>query len=1625
MRVKYFTFLFLVMLVTVSQSQTVLFYEDFEDPANLSVTSSGTPGWAISTHLSSSGLRSDSSTCFNPGDSSVLMMSSPINTLGYGYVILEFDHICKIEFYDAAYIEASADSGATWHRLTGMHYLGSGQFAVSGNKFTSASYIDWLPGNPTPPDNTWWKSELFDISSIVANSQNVLVRFILKDEDNQNLFDNYAWFIDDIKITAAISELTPPDISLVPPLMQGLIFSLGPFTIQANITDTSGIDTAWVVYQVNQGQWDSLPMIPGANDLFTADIPPVNDLDTINYYIVAVDASLSSNVGTYPTTGHMTFIASSGLYTPYFNDFETYDSLWIADTNDPETKWEHGYPNYGVLTGAYSGINAWTVNKDSLYGNLATATLTSPYFNFSNATDLILSFYQNRNTEAKWDGMHMEYTTDGLNWHILGTLNDPAGENWYTDTVYATSGGPAWEGTSGGWIKSSYKLGFLNNTPMVRFRFVFSSDPFITYEGVSIDDFYIAQQPDIDVAVTNVISPVTDCQLGMETVSVEIKNDGRDTVYNIPVNYHVHGAAATVTEIFTDTIPPDSTALFVFNTLLDMTVTSGYDSTFVITVYTDLPGDSTYYNDTLTVQVISGAVPNDPVPLHQTIPYATATKVTAVSNDTLFWFKDHITTTTLYVGDSLKTPVLYDSTTYWVEARAGLGKLVFTELTAQKTGLGSSNPYPPYIPPSSQWDGIEITNVGNSPVDLTGYIFHMEGFRTLDYPLPPGLILMPGELIVLTLYASPQIPPDTANNFYIANNQIIYATSQLGFWLEAPDGSVEDAFAVNGYTFNPATPVTPADWSGAIPSGMGRAGVIRIGLDNNDASDWALSNLPDPIQTIGSYNPQLDPVTALGCIGNRIPVNVNIASFPPYDAGITDIIKPVSAVGLTSAEKVKAVVKNYGTQPLNGFSVSYSLDGAAPVTEQSATVLPPGDTVHYNFLSTIDLSAKQIYNLKVWVTVTGDTVPINDTAYTNITHMLPPYCVSAANFSSLADIGEVQFGPMVNVSPVGNVTYTDFTHLPPDSFIQGITYPISVTMQPQTTSNLTFAIKVFIDLDGDGVFDPATELVLSGLTSSMSNTVSGYYTIPHGAETGLVRMRVVMRYTSNLNLVEPCGTYNYGETEDYNLIFLPPLPYDASVSNFAGLNPPLFEGTSANLSVYVKNVGSDTISDIPVAWIVDSQQPVVETASATLIPGDSIQHNFSTPFIIPEGVFTLKVFSDLPNDGYRENDTIQVSMLGEKEFTVFYFDNFENDDFNGWTPELVSLWQHGVPNANKINYAYSPTRVWATRLIGHYMNNMQSGLITPAFDFTNLSSLSIRFWHWYETEYGFDGGNVKYSTDGGDIFITLGYTNDPLGVNWYNIVASGRPAFSGSSGQWVYSSYDISNFDDYPDPVQFKFDFFSNNTITDDGWAIDDFMITVEKDSIDVGVTSIILPVNTVPEGVDFNLRVRIENFGKEIIHSIPIAYSINGSIPFEETWTGTLLPGQTSMFMFNNRPVSPGAMDIKVFTRLPGDNYTFNDTAQRTVGYVGVSNLLESLDYKIFPNPATEDINIFLKTDETFDVDWVLVDMLGRKVNSGLFSIKTGKNNYTIDRNGLKPGVYNLIIYTENGTTAARVILQ
>jgi bacillolysin len=73
--------------------------------------------------------------------------------------------------------------------------------------------------------------------------------------------------------------------------------------------------------------------------------------------------------------------------------------------------------------------------------------------------------------------------------------------------------------------------------------------------------------------------------------------------------------------------------------------------------------------------------------------------------------------------------------------------------------------------------------------------------------------------------------------------------------------------------------------------------------------------------------------------------------------------------------------------------------------------------------------------------------------------------------------------------------------------------------------------KIFIDYNQDGDFTDSGETVVSGSSSSAA-TLSSNFTVPASAKNGVTRLRMLL---SDASSTTSCGSYGYGETEDYSI----------------------------------------------------------------------------------------------------------------------------------------------------------------------------------------------------------------------------------------------------------------------------------------------------------------------------------------------------------------------------------------------------------------------------------------------------------------------------------------------------------
>ncbi len=494
-----------------------------------------------------------------------------------------------------------------------------------------------------------------------------------------------------------------------------------------------------------------------------------------------------------------------------------------------------------------------------------------------------------------------------------------------------------------------------------------------------------------NLGISEILTPVSGCDLtSAETITINITNvDMNNVTANLTASYKIKGSSNIVTENISQAVNSGDTVTYSFNATANLDVNT--DSLITIIAWVSHPQDLLTFNDTSRISVINKETPADPAIADVNIPWQTAGQIVANSNYMTFWYDSLVNGTLLQIGDTFNTPVLMDTATYYVEYLNGEANIKFTEIQISDYYDGVTSPMPSYIQNGDAM--IEITNMGTAPAVLKDYelVIYEQGYSTLDmdtYTLP-DILLPAGQTMILDADAG----TDDYQNFYFCMDLqtigYMITSYDYGFVLKDVNGNYVDVVAYYDFDFAANTSVPASEWSSADGAyGSSSAGIIRVKSDNNNKDDWVPADDPSPIQTIGSVNPQLQSqVGGIACYSNRVPVKANVTGIPSNNAVLTDVDITSSGCGLTN-EPMSVDIFNYAYQDINGnITANYQIIGSSNViSEAVSTVIAPDDTITYNFITPVDLTAStdSLFEIKVWVDLAGDTINQGDTMVVSV-----------------------------------------------------------------------------------------------------------------------------------------------------------------------------------------------------------------------------------------------------------------------------------------------------------------------------------------------------------------------------------------------------------------------------------------------------------------------------------------------------------------------------------------------------------------------------------------------------------------------------------------------------------------
>lgn len=1494
----------LVLVALISHSQGCFWHENFDAPSlGDSVTSSssaGNPGWSICSRVSTSPNNCDSA--FVDLNDTVYLRTSVIDFTGLTFALLDFNHICKTDFFDVAKLEISTDGGINFTQIICANYLGTGNFCGQNNQFSAASYGVWLPvDTDAVATNAWWKHETFDISSLVANQSQVVIRWTTYDSNLPNTNAAYplnGWKIDDICITAAPCELTAPSLTQNGSL-QGTIYNLGPFSLSAEISDNSGLANTYIIYTVNGGTPDTITLTNTTGNTYTGQIPAMLEGDTVCYYFYASDASCANNDVLLPASGCIQFIVSAGITFPFCDNFDSND-LW-TDSLVTGSAWQLGVPTNGP-NAPHSAPNVWDVALNAQYVDGTDSYLTSPHFSFSGITGAEISMWINYNTENCCDEAVLEYSIDGgTTWVVL----DNAG-----NTVNWQSGG--WHGNSNGWIQAKcLQPTALDNQADVIFRFHFNSDGSITANGFALDDFCIIPPSPLDAGVTFITQPGLNAAAGQcVDVIVDVKNFGLNPLTSFDI-YWTDGTTTFGPTAWTGNLAPGASTTVTLNQCFNVPVGS-----FNICAYTDLTGDGNSLNDTLCLSGVG-------------VPVLTLTSCDDFESGNLGYVTSSSGTGNdwqLGAPSFGQTNSVHSGTNAW-DVNLASAYVDNSDCTLNTPIYDLINP-PAVNPALSFWqnrnidlteDGlrIEYTVNGGTTWAVLGVVNDPDGVNWYNNPDVsfsgiPGWSGTSASWEKSTYFLTNILAANPGTQFI--QFRFIFTS---GFPFPILDGvSIDDLCMTQPPNVDAGVIQINTPTGSGQPAG--NTSPVEVTIRNFGAQpvtttniEWAINGVPQGTPT--TFNGNLAP----GAISSIIPLNGTL-TFPSgqfelcaytqlvSDGNITNDTTCVSMVGVP-------VLSPTTCDDFEGGNIGYitSSDGNGSEWELGTPAFGQTNSAHSG-TTAWDVNLNSAYAINSTCTLT--------TAYYDLVN--PPAVNTSLSFWQNRNIDGQEDGLRIEYS------------------VDGITWN---------------QLGVVNDPDGVNWFNNA-DVAFSGTPGWSGNSTgwqkSTYYlTNVLAANPGAQTIQFRFIFLSGF----PFPTLDGVSIDD--ICMTQPSSADAGVIQ---INTPVTGGQPAGntspVEVSIRNFGTQPVTTTNIEWAINGvPQGTPTTFNGNLAPGaisSIIPLNGTLTF--PSGQFELCAYTQLVSDGNITNDTTCVTMVGVPilplSFTNQYCDDFEGPNA-GWTVETTgdpgTNWEYGTPAFGSTSSAFSGVNAWDINLNTIYTPNANTILYSPFFDFTNGIDTKLSLYVNFATEGGWDGTRLEYSLNTGP-WTTLDQTSPGSTVNWYtgNTNCSNQLAWEDQSGGWIQAQHNDLTFLNGAGNVRFRFIFCSDGSGQVDGFSIDNFCLTVP---VPLTVAPVAIGNNASIGGLLFagqpiTYNANIKNTGTTPLSSAVAALYVDNNLIATDTIAYSPLLAQNAVL--NHQFSTPwiataGVHNVCVITSYPNQGTDLNPTDDTICSTISVIDTL------------------------------------------------------------------------------------
>jgi len=1026
---------------------------------------------------------------------------------------------------------------------------------------------------------------------------------------------------------------------------------------------------------------------------------------------------------------------------------------------------------------------------------------------------------------------------------------------------------------------------------------------------IGADEF---PQPTQEASFEGFTSPLGDCGLGSETVTIRIANNGVNAITGtLTASYQILGGAL-VSQAVPGTILPGDTLDFSFATPANLTVI-GNDSTFILHSWIALVGDPIQYNDSGETQVWSGYVPPSPVAVNTTVNYGTQANLSVVGAGTMKWYSSLSSTQPVASGSSYTTPLLYDTTTYYVEAWAITPTPGGTNIAPQAIASHSSGGTSSYGP--ANYNDNVIPAYPNTP---WGWV-STNGWIELTWPAPVTF---------------------NGVKFYKSDRPMYTCTFE--YW----DGVQYIPF----YYYNSSA----IDDSVAFP---------EVTSSKLRFYNIAGSNNPNH-REIKVFVPEVS-----GCPSIRIPVTANVTAFPAIDAGIVAIDQPAGQVPAGQSTEVKVVLKNYGTSNLLNTTIYWKLSNTVQGSYAWTGNLPHGNQT----VVTIDTFqfAPGLNCITAYTSLpngvpdnfnSNDTFTSCFTACMSGTYTIGPAATGTYHFNNfnaavnaLAAAGVC--GPVIfDVYPG---TYTEQVAIPA---IPGAGSGSAITFRGTTPDSSLVILQYTATSSGSNYtlrFNGTSWITFQHITINANGTSYG---------------RVVEFYgnSSNINILN-CSlkTSITSTSSNFTCVYSPSsyTSHNVNISNSrleGGYYSIYWYGpymTPNNTFIISNNIFTEFYRSAAYIYytnnvFIESNHLTNRASSSNLyviylndcygtgrIQKNRINAQSSGTFY---GLYLYDVIASSSSPFLIANNfiTYQGNPNGTAWGIYSYYNDYLDILYNSVRMGGGSIWD-GI--AYYQDYGGSNIRV-----MNNIFSNFNGGYAMYAYGTNAISQCNYN-------DYYTTGSTLNYWS--GD-FST--FSNYQSAVSYLGFDGGSQnllPPFTSPTNLALNSTI-LSGLGG-PQPTVTD-DIFGNSRTTTPTIGAHEVPLIPN----DAGVVQFITPTPqiVVTEGDLVPVEVVIKNFGLDPITSVLVSYRANNGTPVQATYTGYISPNQTDTFQLPDLTTPAGNIQLCAWTTLGGDINLFNDTS--CMGYYAFSNidahLIQILPLQEGCGPGLDTVRVEITNDAT-----------------------------------------------------------